>query len=151
LAFKRESRAAACARCAARGAQCRGTVAACPLCGAQSSCRRLGRTYDSWQRIYVCTKGIRSKNGGLPLVDSDFVEQYPRWSATQSCLTLVDRCPWYMRQKYFSIRCRVENSVSICYAGKPQPMPDRMLALVELILAVCRCFSRALLIGSDST
>ena len=64
---------------------------------------------------------------------------------------LVDRCSWYMRQKYVSIRCRVENSVSICYAGKPQPMPDRMLALVELILAVCRCFSRALLIGSDST
>ena len=63
----------------------------------------------------------------------------------------VDRCPWYMRQKYFSIRCRVENSVSICYAGKPQPMPDSVLALVELILAVCRCFSRALLIGSDST
>ena len=85
LAIKRESRAAACARCAARGAQCRGTLAACPLCGSQSSCRRLSRTYDSWQRIYVCTKGIRSKNGGLPLVDSDFVEQYPRWSATLSC------------------------------------------------------------------
>ena len=84
LGVKRESRAAACARCAARGAQCRGTLAACPLCGAQSSCRRLSRTYDSWQRIYVCTKGIRSKNGGLPLVDSDFVEQYPRWSATHS-------------------------------------------------------------------
>jgi hypothetical protein len=63
LGVKRESRAAACARCAARGAQCRGTVAACPLCGAQSSCRRLDRTYDSWQRIYVCTKGIRLKNG----------------------------------------------------------------------------------------
>ena len=34
---------------------------------------------------------------------------------------------------------------------KPQPMPDSVLALVELILAVCRCFSRVLLIGSDST
>ena len=54
----------------------------------------------------------------------------------------VDRCPWYMRQKYFSIRCRVENSVSICYAGKPQPMPDSVLALVELILASCRGLSK---------
>ena len=68
LAFKRESRAAACARCAARGACVRGTVAARPLCGSYSSCRRLSSTYDSWHRIYVCTKGIRSKNGGLPLM-----------------------------------------------------------------------------------
>ena len=45
--------------------------------------------------------------------------------------TLVDRCPWYMRQKRVSIRCRVENSVSTSYAGKPQPMPDSVLALVE--------------------
>jgi hypothetical protein len=68
LGVKRESRAAACARCAARGACVRGTLAARPLCGSYSSCRRLSSTYDSWQRIYVCTKGIRSKNGGLPLM-----------------------------------------------------------------------------------
>jgi hypothetical protein len=68
LGVKRESRAAACARCAARGACVRGTVAARPLCGSYSSCRRLSSTYDSWHRIYVCTKGIRSKNGGLPLM-----------------------------------------------------------------------------------
>ena len=68
LGVKRESRAAACARCAARGACVRGTLAACPLCGSYSSCRRLSSTYDSWHRIYVCTKGIRSKNGGLPLM-----------------------------------------------------------------------------------
>ena len=37
LAIKRESRAAACARCAARGAQCRGTLAAySTLCGGVS-------------------------------------------------------------------------------------------------------------------
>ena len=57
-------------------------------------------------------------------------------------IALVDRCSWYMRQKYVSIRCRVENSVSICYAGKPQPMPDSVLALVELILALCMGLSK---------
>ena len=70
LGVKRESRAAACARCAARGACVRGTLAARPLCGSYSSCRRLSSTYDSWHRIYVCTKGIRSKNGGLPLMST---------------------------------------------------------------------------------
>lgn len=59
LGVKRESRAAACARCAARGAWVRGTLAARPLSGSYSSCRRSSSTYDSWQRIYVCTKGIR--------------------------------------------------------------------------------------------
>jgi hypothetical protein len=57
LGVKRESRAAACARCAARGAQCRGTLAACPLCGAQSSCRRWCRAYDSWHRIIFIYQG----------------------------------------------------------------------------------------------
>ena len=152
LGVKRESRAAACARCAARGACVRGTVAARPLCGSYSSCRRLSSTYDSWHRIYVCTKGIRSKNGGLPLMLTVILLSSIRAGPLLNHVSaLVDRCSWYMRQKYVSIRCRVENSVSICYAGKPQPMPDRMLALVELILAVCRCFSRALLIGIDST
>ena len=149
--MKRESRAAACARCAARGAQCRGTLAACPLCGAQSSCRRLSRTYDSWQRIYVCTKGIRSKNGGLPLVDSDFVEQYPRWSATHSCRyarrsLFVVHATQYDTGKYVS-----GTLASHATLGKPQPMPNCVQALVELVLAVCRCLSRMLHMGSSST
>ena len=44
LGVKRDSRAAACARCAARGACVRGTLAARPLCGSYSSCRRLSST-----------------------------------------------------------------------------------------------------------
>ena len=99
----------------------------------------LGRTYDSWRRIYVCTKGIRSKNGGLPLMLTVILLSSIRAGPLLNHVSaLVDRCSWYMRQKYVSIRCRVENSVSICYAGKPQPMPDSVLALVELTLASCK-------------
>ena len=85
-------------------------------------------------------------------VDSDFVEQYPRWSATRimsvrSSIVVRGTC-----DRNMSVYDAVLRTL-LAYAtqGKPQPMPDSVLALVESILAVCRCFSRALLIGSDST
>ena len=99
LGVKRESRAAACARCAARGAQCRGTLAARPLCGAQSSCRRLCRTYDSWHRIIFIYQGHTIEERWTSIVMTVILLS----SSLAGPLlihvgTLLDRCPWYMPQ-----------------------------------------------------
>ena len=152
LGVKRESRAAACARCAARGAQCRGTLAARPLCGAQSSCRRLRRTYDSWHRIIFIYQGHT-------------IEE--RWTSIVMTVILLSS----IRDGPLLISCRyARRSLSVVHAtkydtgkyasgtlashatlGRPQPMPNCVQALVELVLAVCRCLSRMLHMGSSST
>ena len=65
--------------------------------------------------------------------------------------TFVDRCPWYMRQHKSVYDTASGTLASYATLGKPQLMPNCVQALVEGILALCRGFSRALLIGSDST
>lgn len=97
--MKRESRAAACARCAARGAQCRGTLAARPLCGAYSSCRRLRRTYDSWHRIIFIYQGHTIEERWTSIVMTVILLSSSLVGPLLIHVgTLLDRCPWYMPQ-----------------------------------------------------
>ena len=65
--------------------------------------------------------------------------------------TLVDRRPWYMRQNKSVYDTASESLAFYATLGKPQPMPNCVQALVELVLAVCRCLSRMVHMGSSST
>ena len=109
--------AVACARvCGPGGAVCRGTfsrteersssisvLVVCMIAGIVYDYRYQGHTIEErWTSI---------------VVDSDFVEQYPRWSATHSCRYARRSLSVVHATKEVSIRYRVGTSSIPCYAG----------------------------------